>query len=214
MCGIAGYYKFLSHSEADKSKFNKMIKALSHRGPDNHSSWFCQNHRLALGHTRLSIQDLSDAGNQPMTSRSQRYVITFNGEIYNHFEIRSQLQFPNSYWRGTSDTETLLESVNFWGLNKAISKLEGMFAFAIFDKLENSLYLCRDRFGEKPLYFGKLGKNDSDFIFASEIQAITLIDDFQNEIDYISAANFLKYNNVGGDRSIFKNIQKLLLGIT
>ena len=212
MCGIAGHYKFRSHSETDKRKFSHMTESLSHRGPDNQSIWYCKNQKLALGHTRLSIQDLSNAGNQPMISRSQRYVIVFNGEIYNHLDIRSELPFLKSFWRGRSDTETLIESINFWGFEKSLKKLEGMFAFAIFDNQENCLYLCRDRFGEKPLYFGKLGENDSDFIFASELQAISDRDDFQNDIDFNSVNNFLRYNNVGGHRSIYKNIHKLLPG--
>ena len=152
MCGINGFYS------KSKSKFNNIIEkmnyAISHRGPDSNGSWSDQKSGIVLGHQRLSIIDLSVAGSQPMQSNSGRFIITYNGEIYNHIEIRKELELSryNLNWQGTSDTETLLEAIDFWGIEKALMKIEGMFSFGLWDKKNSSLTLVRDRMGEKPLY--------------------------------------------------------------
>lgn len=209
MCGIFGEYKVNGFQPQEISLFKEAIISLNHRGPDDNGSWISQDNRVALGHTRLSIQDLSKEGSQPMQSLSSRYIISYNGEIYNHLEIRKKESFVGHKWRGTSDTETLLACFDSYGVLKTLNLLEGMFAFALFDQKENLLFLCRDRFGEKPLYYGSLNDHSSGIIFSSEIQAITSHPNFYSSIDIDSVSMFLKYNCIGGDKSIFKNILKL-----
>ena len=153
MCGILGVY---DPNRISINSFKKMLDALNHRGPDNTGIWQNQINGLLMGHKRLSIQDLSRNGNQPMISQSRRYVIVFNGEIYNHFQIRNKLKIYNINWKSNSDTETILETYERLGLLETLSLLTGMFSFSIYDVKENNLVLCRDRFGEKPLYYGIL----------------------------------------------------------
>lgn len=209
MCGIIGEYKINGFQSHEINIFKGVIHSLNHRGPDDSGAWISDDNRIALGHTRLSIQDLSKEGSQPMLSPSGRYMISFNGEIYNHLEIRKKKSFARHNWRGTSDTETLLASFDLYGILETIDLLEGMFAFALFDQKENLLFLCRDRFGEKPLYYGSLNDQSSDIIFSSEIQAISSHPNFQSSIDMESVSMLLKYNCIGKDKSIFKNILKL-----
>ena len=137
-----------------------MHSAISHRGPDSNGTWTDKNSGIVLGHQRLSIIDLSEAGNQPMKSNSGRFILTYNGEIYNHLEIRHELEHSNFNikWRGNSDTETLLEAIAFWGIEATLNKTVGMFAFGVWDKKNRSLTLVKDRMGEKPLYFGWQGE--------------------------------------------------------
>ena len=145
-----------------------MNLAISHRGPDSNGTWTEKNSGIVLGHQRLSIIDLSVAGNQPMQSNSGRFVLTYNGEVYNHLEIRQDLEKNNSKikWRGNSDTETLLEAIDFWGVEVTLKKTVGMFAFGVWDKKNRSLTLVKDRMGEKPLYFGWQGEGDNKvFLF-------------------------------------------------
>ena len=158
MCGIAGFIDNLSHrGKFDHNKIiSDMTNSLIHRGPDDEGYWHDSNSGVALGHRRLSIVDLSFHGHQPMMSSSKRYVIVFNGEIYNHLLLRKDLEKSKAdiAWRGHSDTETLLACIDAWGITKSIQRCSGMFAIAIMDKLDNSLHLIRDRIGEKPLYYG------------------------------------------------------------
>lgn len=153
MCGIAG---ILGGKKLLEDHLQAMAVSLRHRGPDDHGVWFDADARIGLAHTRLSILDLSTAGHQPMSSASGRFIISFNGEIYNHLEMRACLQetcsAPN--WRGHSDTETLLAGFDNWGVEATVQKTIGMFAFAVWDKLTQTLTLARDRIGEKPLYYG------------------------------------------------------------
>ena len=148
-----------------------MTSSLIHRGPDDEGYWHDSNSGVALGHRRLSIVDLSFHGHQPMMSSSKRYVMVFNGEIYNHLLLRKDLEKSKAdiVWRGHSDTETLLACIDAWGITKSIQRCSGMFAIAIMDKLDNSLHLIRDRIGEKPLYYGV---QKGFFLFASELKAI------------------------------------------
>jgi len=206
MCGIAGVW---SPEPIDfETKIRRMIGAIAHRGPDSDGVTIFSDVGLALGHKRLAIVDLSDAGHQPMTSACQRYCIVYNGEIYNHREIRGELQSAGSApnWRGESDTETLLAAVSAWGIKKTLSRLNGMFAFAIWDHLSRSLTLARDRFGEKPLYYGYSGGR---FVFASELRAIKAGLDQTPNLDLTSVSQFLRYSSIPAPRSVYERILKL-----
>ena len=160
MCGIAGYLGEVKHPI---DCLTKMADAISHRGPDNKGVWSDHNPSIGFAHSRLSILDLSSAGNQPMHSSSGNYVIIFNGEIYNHKSLRSELESINQRnWLGHSDTETLLAAIEEWGLKKTLVKAKGMFAIALWDKSSNKLSLACDRIGEKPLYYGWV---NNQFVF-------------------------------------------------
>ena len=213
MCGIVGFYS------KSLSTFNnvilKMNLAISHRGPDSSGTWNDKNSGIVLGHQRLSIIDLSEAGNQPMQSNSGRFVLTYNGEIYNHLEIRNELEKNNfnSKWRGNSDTETLLEAIAFWGIEATLKKTVGMFAFGVWDKKNRYLTLVKDRMGEKPLYFGWQGEGvNKVFLFASELKALKVHPGFVGEINRDSIALQLRHNCIPAPYSIYKNIYKLLPG--
>ena len=148
---------------------HRMSDQIEHRGPDDSGFWIDVQKEVALAHRRLSIIDISQAGHQPMLSASGRYILIYNGEIYNHLEIRSLLEREGNQtrWRGHSDTETLLESIVCWGVENTLKKLNGMFAFALWDTVERVLVLARDRMGEKPLYYGRVG---DAFLFGSELK--------------------------------------------
>ena len=204
MCGIAGYFGEIPNS--NNSLF-EMINAINHRGPDNHGIWFDENAGIGFAHSRLSIIDLSPAGHQPMHSVSNNLVMIFNGEIYNHNAIRSELEkISNRNWHGHSDTETLLAAIEEWGLDSALKKTKGMFALALWDKLDKKLSLARDRLGEKPLYYGWVNKQ---FVFASELKSIKKFPRFNNQIDRSSLALFLRFNSIPAPHSIYKDIYKL-----
>ncbi len=213
MCGITGFYS------KSPSTFNniiiKMNSAISHRGPDNNGTWSNENLGLVLGHQRLSIIDLSKAGNQPMRSNSGRYILTYNGEIYNHLKIRTELEKNNSNlkWRGYSDTETLLEAIDFWGVENTLNKIDGMFAFGLWDQKSHCLTLARDRVGEKPLYYGYQGEgNGKVFLFGSELKALKAHPEFRGEIDRNVIALQLRHNCIPAPYSIYKDIYKLTPG--
>ena len=162
-----------------------MVNTIGYRGPDAEGVWADRSCRFAMAHRRLSILELSAAGSQPMLSESGRYVIVFNGEIYNHLELRSQLNCAN--WRGSSDTETLLVAVEKWGVPKTLDRLVGMFAFAIWDQNKKELSIARDRLGEKPLYYGWVG---NEFVFASELKALLSVAKLRGSIDRNALSNF------------------------
>ena len=213
MCGICGFYS--KSPNKYKDIINRMTFALEHRGPDDNGIWQDQNTGVFLGHQRLSIIDLSKAGHQPMQSHSGRYVLSFNGEIYNHLELRGELKKndPLIKWKSNSDTETLLEAIEFWGIEKAIKKFDGMFAFCLWDKKNHCLTLVRDRLGEKPLYYGWHGMGENKvFLFGSELKALKKHPDFSNEIDKDAIALQFRYNYIPDPYSIYKNIYKLLPG--
>ena len=213
MCGINGFYS--NSSSTFNGVIHKMNSAIFHRGPDNSGFWADNNSGIVLGHQRLSIIDLSEAGNQPMQSASGRYVLTYNGEVYNHLEIREELikNNVNIEWRGNSDTETLLEAINFWGIEIALKKIEGMFAFALWDKRKCNLILARDRVGEKPIYFGWQGRGDKKvFLFGSELKGLKVHPEFVGEINRNSIALQLRHNCIPAPYSIYKNIYKLKPG--
>ena len=184
-----------------------MVATLQHRGPDDEGIWLDPEAGIALGHRRLSVIDLSAAGHQPMVSHSGRYVLTFNGEIYNHADLRAELESEGSNgWRGHSDTETLLEAIASWGLSETLRRSVGMFALGLWDRQDRKLFLARDRFGEKPLYYSRAGK---EFLFGSELKAIRAHPDFSGTIDREALRIFAARGYVPAPRSIFQEISKL-----
>ena len=213
MCGITGFY----NNSILKSNhiITLMGQSMFRRGPDDSGSWYDPTSGIAFAHQRLSIIDLSKAGHQPMHSSSGQLVITYNGEIYNHLEIRKELKRINTNirWQSNSDTETLIESLECWGTEVTLKKLDGMFAFAVWDKKNRRLTLARDRIGEKPLYYGWQGKNENKtFLFGSELKALKTHPNFIGEINRSSIALQLRYNYIPDPYSIYKNIHKLLPG--
>jgi asparagine synthase (glutamine-hydrolysing) len=183
-----------------------MTDTLIHRGPDDSGSWIDPEAGIALGHRRLAIVDLSPEGHQPMVSADGRYVVAFNGEIYNFLELRSQLKAFGHHFRGHSDTEVMLASFSQWGLDEAIERFNGMFAFALWDRQERVLHLGRDRLGEKPLYYGWMGNT---FLFGSELKALKAHPDFQAEINRNALALFLRFGYIPAPYSIYQGIYKL-----
>lgn len=208
MCGFAG---FLS-SNKNGSDFSSVLKCMGNeiesRGPDSYGTWIDSSAALGFVHRRLAIVDLSEAGHQPMRSATGRFVITFNGEIYNHLEIREELNSITSRkWIGHSDTETLLEAIEQWGLKKALQKMTGMFALALWDNKEETLQLARDRFGEKPLYYGVHG---GTLLFGSQLSALKVHPDFNPEINRDAITLLLRHNYIPAPYSIYNNTYKLL----
>ncbi|MDA9671076.1 hypothetical protein N9T57_02940, partial [Paracoccaceae bacterium] len=208
MCGIVGYW---SEKNFSNGVIKNMCDQIKHRGPDAQSAWSDKARGVFLGHQRLSILDLSDAGKQPMVSSCGRYIIVFNGEIYNHLELRNLLSQERAdlNWNGHSDTETLLACIVFYGVDAALRLLNGMFAFALFDKKYNELILARDRVGEKPLYFGYLNKT---FFFGSELKALKCHPAWGGEINQNAISSYLRHNYVPTPLSIYKGIHKLPSG--
>lgn len=244
MCGIAGFFADPVKSEHECAGIvRSMASRLAHRGPDDEGIWVDAPAGVALAHRRLAILDLSPAGHQPMRSVCGRYVMVFNGEIYNHLDIRRELsslclqehpgdldeQFAGRasggrgvvlspavapdghemHWRGHSDTETLLAAIGVWGVEEALRRAVGMFAFALWDRKEQALYLARDRMGEKPLYYGLLA---GALVFASELKAFHAHPAFSGEIEPQALWHLLRHNVIGTPRSIHRGIFKLLPG--
>lgn len=205
MCGIAGV---LSKGPVSPVLLHRMARTLVHRGPNDQGLWSDAEAGIGLAHRRLSIVDLSPQGHQPMISASGRFVLSYNGEIYNHAELRAELELCVSEiaWRGHSDTETLVEAIAAWGLDATLRKSVGMFALALWDRRERTLSLARDRFGEKPLYYGWVG---GDLIFASELKAMRVHANFDNSIDRHSLGLFAARTHVPAPRSIYEHIYKL-----
>jgi len=227
MCGFTGFLdrKHALNNEEIRPILESMNRKILHRGPDDDGLWIDSNQGIGLAHRRLSILDLSAAGHQPMISLSQRYVLVFNGEIYNHLEIRRDIeqhgaapihpladqQTPieaqlGSCWRGHSDTETLLAAIETYGVGEALSRSRGMFAFALWDRHDRLLYLARDRMGEKPLYYGWQGDS---FLFGSELKALEAHPEFRAEIDRNALSELLRLGYIPGPGSIYSHIHKL-----
>lgn len=211
MCGLAGFFSPNGFNVGDATSIAlRMRDKLIHRGPDDAGIWLDEDAGIVLTHRRLSILDLSPAGSQPMQSGSGRYVIAFNGEIYNHLEIRGKLQDEDyRTWRGQSDTETLLAAVENWGIENALRSSTGMFALAIWDRSLRKLYLARDRVGEKPLYYGWQG---STFIFGSELKALRAHPSFKGELFEEVLPQYLRLGYIPSPWSIWKNIFKVIPG--
>lgn len=208
MCGFTG---FLSLGTISQSSFEPTIQRMNDmlvsRGPDSSGIWFDSAQGIAFGHRRLAIQDLSPAGHQPMDANSGRYTMVFNGEIYNHLDLRKLL--PNISWRGHSDTETILAAIDAWGFKETLEKLIGMFAIALWDKHCNKLFLARDRLGEKPLYYGT---HKGSFIFGSELKALKQHPSFHPEVDRNVLCLYMRHNCVPAPYCIYQNTFKLMPG--
>ena len=208
MCGIVGYW---DNRSQDATVIEQMVARIQHRGPDDTGVWINKEKTLAFGHNRLSILDLSEAGHQPMVSPCGRYVLTYNGEIYNHLDLRIELEHEGGHfeWRGHSDTETLLAALRHWGVKKALQRLNGMFAFALWDKTDRCIYLARDRMGEKPLYYGLSG---DCFMFGSELKSLVAHPDWNGKIDRNAMTLYLRHSYVPAPLSIYQGIKKLPQG--
>ena len=215
MCGLAGFFspsnqhQFANQSDTFTTIISAMTKNLTHRGPDDAGIWLNKDDGIALGHRRLAILDLSSSGQQPMHAPSGRYVIVYNGEIYNFLQLKTQLQKKKHPFSGSSDTEVILALICEYGLERALTHLSGMFAFALWDKQEKTLHLVRDRIGEKPLYYGLV---NGVFVFGSELKAIRAYPGFQNKINRASLGLFMQYAYVPAPHSIYENIYKLTPG--
>lgn len=207
MCGISGFISRNTLTSNSEQLLSAMTASLIHRGPNDQGIWLDREAGVGLAHTRLAVVDLSPAGRQPMHSPSGRYVIVFNGEIYNHLLLRKEL--TNINWRGHSDTETLCAAFDAWGIEETICRSVGMFAFAVWDMKTRMLILGRDRAGEKPIYYGRHG---NVFLFASELKALKIHPDFKPELDKNVLSLYLRHNYVPAPYSIYKNTYKLMPG--
>jgi asparagine synthase (glutamine-hydrolysing) len=207
MCGIAGFFELGGQNAAEmRATLRHMTDMLIHRGPDSWGIWLDEAAGIALGHRRLAIVDLSPTGEQPMISHSRRYVIVLNGEVYNFRELRLRLEAKGCRFRGTSDTEVMLAAFDVWGVSKAVSYFNGMFAFAVWDLVDHRLYLGRDRMGEKPLYYGYAGNT---FLFGSELKALARHPGFHRNINRDAVAVYLRHNYIPAPLSIYQGISKL-----
>ena len=209
MCGIAGIWSTRGLLNSDSRRIvGSMADAIAHRGPDGYGLWTDNENGVALAHRRLAILDLSPAGDQPMQDTSGRFVIVFNGEIYNHLDLRRSLDDEGAApaWRGHSDTETLLAAIMAWGVKGALERVCGMFAFALWDRFARTLTLARDRLGEKPLYYGW---SNGALLFGSELEALTAYPGFDNAIDREAIAAFLRFSYVPEPATIFRRVRKL-----
>ncbi|MDX8466842.1 asparagine synthase (glutamine-hydrolyzing) [Mesorhizobium sp. VK23B] len=211
MCGIVGIVGGAAATGSGAFTVRRMADMIRHRGPDGDGVWTDAEAGVALSQRRLAIIDLSSAGAQPMTSHGGRYVIVFNGEIYNHAEMRTLLDRKHGLhaWRGHSDTEVFLAAIEELGLKKALELAVGMFAFGLWDRLERTLVLGRDRLGEKPLYYGRVGKA---FAFASEVKAFNPLPNWRPEIDRNALALLMRHNYIPAPYSIYQGIRKLRPG--
>ena len=228
MCGFAGFLiddslnSVISSLEKEQKHqlLDSMGKAIKHRGPDDSSYWLSEDGLCGLSHRRLSIVDLSPTGQQPMISQCQRYIIAYNGEVYNYRDIARQLHEENVELNGGSDTEVILEAFSLWGVDETLQKMHGMFAIALFDQQDQSLTFIRDRMGEKPLY---VGSYKNQIIFASELKALQIIfsqqagfsamteNDYSTlpELDRQAIGLYLRHGYIPAPYSVFQNIYKL-----
>ncbi len=213
MCGIAGFFRtngpYCRPGEM-AAIATEMADAMIHRGPDGSGVWIDETMGLALAHRRLAIIDLSVNGTQPMQSRNGRYIIIYNGEVYNHCDLRQELSALGQIFRGHSDTEVILAGCEVWGVEQTIRRCVGMFAIVLWDAHARELYLIRDRMGEKPLYYGWQG---STFLFASELKAIRKHPDFNGTINRESLSLYFRYRYIPVPHSIYKDIYKLEPGM-
>ncbi len=203
MCGIVGWAT--SNHKAFDIPLEKMRGQLMHRGPDDTGLWFSADRQVGMGHTRLSIIDLSQKGHQPMILDGGQLAIVFNGEIYNFKEIRSDLEQSGHSFSSRSDTEVILHAYQQWGTS-CVSRFDGMFAFALYDAAKQSVFLARDRVGEKPLYYTRV--NDT-LLWASEPKALLAWEGIHARIDADALREYLAYGFVGGENCIFEGMHKL-----
>lgn len=214
MCGIAGFFAPSVLPPGAATAARSMGDALRHRGPDNRGEWIDAMQGVAIAHRRLSIVDLSEAGHQPMVSADGRWVVAFNGEIYNHLELRHALEAVGHAppWRGHSDTESLLAAVAAWGVEAALGRATGMFALALWDRRDRTLTLARDRLGEKPLYYGV--QRGGVLLFGSEPKALRAHPAFEGAVDRGALALLLRYGYIPSPWSIHADVRKLPPGTT
>ncbi len=210
MCGIAGFIGDFQNEQELQARARVMAGRLHHRGPDDTGAWVDPQLGLGLAHARLSILDLSPEGHQPMASSCGRYLMVFNGEVYNHIELRRELEREGvRHWRGHSDTEVMLAAIASWGLPAALKRFVGMFAFALWDRETRRLSLARDRMGEKPLYYGRQGRL---FLFGSELKALRAHPGFGAGVDRNALGQMLRFAYVPSPHSIYEGIRKLPAG--
>jgi len=218
MCGLTGFLGLncFEHPDSVHGILMQMANAIFHRGPDGDGYWADPQTSIGLAHRRLAIVELSPAGAQPMASVSGRYVLAFNGEIYNHLRLRDALEHEgkvSANWRGHSDTETLLAGFDAWGIEGTLKEAIGMFAVAVWDRVDRVLTLARDRLGEKPLYYGWQGQGSGAvFLFGSELSALRRHPAFAAEVNRDALALHMRHNCIGGEHSIYSGIRKLLPG--
>ncbi|MEQ1802930.1 MAG: asparagine synthase (glutamine-hydrolyzing) [Gammaproteobacteria bacterium] len=210
MCGLAGFLGFPVAAADVPSLLGRMAGTLAHRGPDDHGIWVSEQAGVGLAHRRLSIQDLSPLGAQPMRSASGRFVLAYNGEVYNFPELRAELVALGHAFRGGSDTEVMLAAFEQWGLQGAVPRFVGMFAFAVWDQGERCLWLCRDRLGVKPLYVGHIG---NQLVFGSELKALRVVPGFDRTVDRDALALYMRHDYVPGPYSIYGAVRKLRPGV-
>lgn len=208
MCGLTGFWQSDAAAAGVAAIAASMADGIAHRGPDDHGVWVEESAGLALAHRRLAIVDLSVAGHQPMPSAGGRFVLAYNGEVYNHLDLRRELEMMGHApsWRGHSDTETLLACIEAWGVEATLARSVGMFAFALWDRQERTLTLARDRVGEKPLYYGWQG---STFLFGSELKSLRAHPAFNASVDRGALALLLRHNYVPSPHSIYVGIYKM-----
>jgi len=209
VCGVAGFLQRGGRVEDNRDTVLRMVHRIRHRGPDGEGVWISDNGVMTLGHARLSIQDLSEHGAQPMQSVGERFVISFNGEVYNFPALMQQLAELGHKFRGRSDTEVMLAAIEQWGLEKAVSKFIGMFAFVLWDKREQSLSLVRDRLGIKPMYYQSTG---TSLVFASELKALRAYDSASLSVDRSALTSYLRYCYVPAPYTIYEGVSKLSPG--
>jgi asparagine synthase (glutamine-hydrolysing) len=215
LCGLAGFWR-IGGNRQSADDLNRTVvniaSVLSSRGPDDSGYWVNAACGIALGHNRLAVLDLSPAGHQPMRSHNGRFTISFNGEIYNHLLLRAELGESGDRleWRSHSDTETLLASIEHWGVEGALKRCVGMFAFALWDGVSQTLTLARDRLGEKPLYYGwPVNGDKSAFVFASELKAIRAYPGFNVPVSRLALSQYLRFSYVPAPLSIYEGVFKL-----
>ncbi|NQV25890.1 MAG: asparagine synthase (glutamine-hydrolyzing) [Rhodopirellula sp.] len=218
MCGFAGFLEFAparSHAESTRL-IDQMTNRLTHRGPDDHGRWLNEPGTVALGHRRLSILDTSQHGHQPMTSPCGRFVLAYNGEVYNHVELRRKLLQNGASFRGQSDTETLVTAFSSWGIARTIERCTGMFAMAVWDRHQQSLTLIRDRLGIKPLYYGltsggqsRCSQSDGSLLFGSELKALRVHPAFDATLNRGAVSRFLQHSYVPTPHTIYSSFRKL-----
>lgn len=211
MCGFAGFLEFAPARSRDESVrlVEQMTNRLTHRGPDDHGQWLNESGTVAMGHRRLSILDTSQHGHQPMTSPCGRFVLAYNGEVYNHLELRRELQQGGATFRGQSDTETIVAAFSEWGIASTIERCVGMFAMAVWDTHQQSLTLIRDRLGIKPLYYGL---SHGGFLFGSELKALRVHPAFDSSLNRGAISRFLQHSYVPTPHTIHSNFRKLPAG--
>jgi asparagine synthase (glutamine-hydrolysing) len=211
VCGIAGILDPAASTSADRlgALASTMASSVVHRGPDDSGLWVDPKAGVAFGHRRLAVIDLGIGGAQPMVSSDGRWVMAYNGELYNHLEVRHQLEHVGLIFRGNCDTEVLVAAVQSWGIDRALDACEGMFAAALWDRRDRELHLLRDRFGEKPLYYGWVGKY---FAFGSELKALCALPGFGGELNRRAVATYLHHNCIQAPDTIWRGIHKLMPG--